>query len=233
MNDLPSTLLHPIALTSVLWLTLNGVTARILGRPIGPRLQAAWGLVSVGLLFVPVGPVSLGRWVESFFPNPSLLGIAFVLALLWRNVTQRELLRPADLRALLAIAAVCGSLLYLNPLWGRAVDFYYFGWRNGPAIWTITALALFLLAVGNRAGVVLTAALAAFATSAFESDNAWDYVVDPLIWLVSLGTFGLRTAAAIRRRWMEGEARKTAVDATGERQPNPGPNVPRSAPADL
>jgi hypothetical protein len=32
---------------------------------------------------------------------------------------------------------------------------------------------------------------------------------------------------------MEGEARKTAVDATGERHPNPGPNVPRSAPADL
>ncbi len=233
MNDLPSTLLHPIALTSVLWLTLNGVTARILGRPIGPRLQAAWGLVSVGLLFVPVGPVSLGRWVESFFPNPSLLGIAFVLALLWRNLTQRELLRPADIRALLAIAAIGGSLLYLNPLWGRAVDFYYFGWRNGPAIWTITALALFLLAVGNRVGVVLTAALAAFAMSALESENAWDYVVDPLIWLVSLGTFGLRAAAAIRRRWMEGGAQKAGVEATGERPAEPVASVPRSAPADL
>ena len=233
MNHLPSTLLHPIALTGVIWLTLNWATARMRGRPIGPRLQAAWGLVSVGLLFVPIGSVSLGRWVESFYPNPSLVGMALVLTLLWRNLTQRELLRPADLRALLTIAAVGGSLLYLNPLWGRAVDFYYFGWRNGPAIWMITALALFLLAVGNRAGVVLTAALAAFAVGALESNNAWDYVVDPLIWLVSLGTLSLRTATAIRRRWTEDGARKASAEATGERRTEPVANVPRSAPADL
>ena len=113
------------------------------------------------------------------------------------------------------------------------MDFYYFGWRNGPAIWTITALALFLLAVGNRVGVVLTAALAAFAMSALESETAWDYVVDPLIWLVSLGTFGLRAAAAIRRRWMEGGAQKAGVEATGERPAEPVASVPRSAPADL
>ncbi len=233
MSNLPTTLLHPLALAGVLWLVLIWTVGKVCGRPATRRLKGWLGPLAVALLFVPVGPVSLGRWVESFYPNPSLLGIAFVAALLWRSLTQRDLLRPTDLRALLTIAAVAGSILYLNPLWGRAADFYYFGWRSGPAIWTITALALFLLAVGNRSGVVLTAALAAFATSALESDNAWDYVVDPVIWVISLGVITVRTGAALRRRWAEGSSRTGAAAATGERRPEAVASVARSAPADL
>jgi hypothetical protein len=233
MSTLPTTLLHPLALAGALWVLLLWIAGKVLGRP-APRLwQAGLGALAVALLFVPVGPVSLGRWVESFYPNPSLPGIAFVLALLWRSLLHRDLLRPADLRALLAFTAVAGSLLYLNPLWGRAADFYYFGWRSGPAIWTITAVALFLLAVGNRAGLVLTAALGAFALSALESNNAWDYVVDPAVWLVSLGALGLRGMAAVQRRWTERSARASAPVSGAERETTPVASVPRSAPADL
>lgn len=233
MSILPTTLLHPLALAGALWVLLLWIAGKGLGRPAPRRWQAGLGALAIALLFVPVGPVSLGRWVESFYPNPSLPGIAFVLALLWRSLLQRDLRRPADLRALLAFTAVAGSLLYLNPLWGRAVDFYYFGWRSGPAIWTITAVALFLLAVGNRAGLVLTAALGAFALSALESDNAWDYVVDPAIWLVSLGTLGFRALAAVRGRWAEPSARAAALVPGAERDTTPVGSVPRSAPADL
>ena len=233
MNMLPTTLLHPLALAGALWVRLLWTAGKLRGRPASRPLQAGLGVLAVALLFLPVGSVSLGRWVESFYPNPSLPGIAFILALLWRNLFQRDLLRPADVRALLGVAAVAGSLLYLNPLWGRAVDFYYFGWRSGPAIWTITAVALFLLAVGNRTGLVLTAALGAFALSALESDNAWDYVVDPVIWLVSLGTLGLRAFAVAHRRWTERSARVSDPVTGPERETPPVGSVPRSAPADL
>lgn len=234
MSNLPTTLLHPIALAGALWVILLWAAGKTLGRPAGRRLQLMLGTLACALLFLPVESVSLGRWVESFYPNPSLLGIAFVLALLWRSLAQRDLLRPADLRALLNIAAIAGSLLYLNPLWGRAVDFYYFGWRSGPAIWTITALALGLLAVGNRAGIVLTAALGAFALGALESDNAWDYVVDPAVWLVALGALSLRMIAAVRRRWTEGPRKDpSAVAPAGSAANPPVAGVPRSAPADL
>lgn len=233
MNSLPTTLLHPLALTGALWVTLLWAATKVLGRPAGRRLQLALGVLAGALLLVPVESVSLGRWVESFYPNPSLLSIAVVLALLWRELSQRDLLRPADLRALLNLAAIAGSLLYLNPLWGRAVDFYYFGWRSGPAIWTITALALFLLAVGNRAGIVLTAALGAFALSALESNNAWDYVVDPAIWMISLGALTLRTLASVRRRWTERSRGAPAVAAASPEAHPPVARVPRSAPADL
>lgn len=233
MNSLPTTLLHPIALTGALWVILLWTAAKLLGRPAGRRLQFALGAFAGALLLLPVESVSLGRWVESFYPNPSLLSVAFVFALLWRHLSQRDLLRPADLRALLNVAAIAGSLLYLNPLWGRAVDFYYFGWRSGPAIWTITAMALFLLAVGNRAGIVLTAALGAFALSALESNNAWDYVVDPAIWMISLGALTLRMLASMRRRWTERSRDAPAIAAASAEAHPPVASVPRSAPVDL
>ncbi len=231
MNGLPTTLLHPIALIGALWVILLWAAAKLLGRPAGRRLQLTLGAIAGALLFVPVESVSLGRWVESFYPNPSLLSITFVLALLWRHFSQRDLLRPADLRALLNVAAIAGSLLYLNPLWGRAVDFYYFGWRSGPAIWTITALALFLLAVGNRAGIVLTAALGAFALNALESNNAWDYVVDPAIWLAALGALILRVLTALGKRWAERTRRPSTVAAPASA--STVESVPGPATADL
>jgi len=84
--------------------------------------------------------------------------------------------------------------------------------------WTLAALAAALLAGGNRLGVLLLAALLGYSVQALESQDCWDYALDPIFWIWSLGAVGtgiVREAA----RWVlgkrEGRARR------GEEQPVP------------
>jgi len=62
------------------------------------------------------------------------------------------------------------------------------------------ALAVLAIAGGLRAGLLLVAALAALGLDALESRNAWDYVIDPFYWLLSLGMLGATFLRAIRQR---------------------------------
>jgi hypothetical protein len=52
----------------------------------------------------------------------------------------------------------------------------------------------------------LVAALAALGLEALESRNAWDYVIDPFYWLLSLGMLGAILLRSVRRRRASGAA---------------------------
>jgi hypothetical protein len=83
--------------------------------------------------------------------------------------------------------AITGSVLYLHPIFFRSLDLYYWGWDRAGAAWALAALAGIFLAGGNRLGVLLLGALIAYSVDALESANCWDYLIDPLYWLISLG----------------------------------------------
>ena len=68
------------------------------------------------------------------------------------------------------------------------------------------ALAVLALVGGLRAGLLLVAALAALGLEALESRNAWDYVIDPFYWLLSLGMLGAILLRSVRRRRTSGAA---------------------------
>ena len=104
-----------------------------------------------------------------------------------RQLGGRAILKAADWRALWRFGAIGGSVLYLHPLVFRSVDLYYWGWHHDVAVWSMAALALTALAFGNRAGVLFLAGLIAYELQALESHNGWDYLVDPIFWLICLG----------------------------------------------
>jgi len=68
------------------------------------------------------------------------------------------------------------------------------------------ALAVLAIAGGLRAGLLLVAALAALGLDALESRNAWDYVIDPFYWLLSLGMLAAIWLRAARRSRRAGPA---------------------------
>jgi hypothetical protein len=88
--------------------------------------------------------------------------------------------------------AFAGSALYLHPMFLGAVDLYYWGWERTWAVWGLAAMAGVLLLWGNRLGVLFLAALIAYAVNALESQNCWDYIMDPFYWLISVGVVGTR-----------------------------------------
>ena len=176
------------ALVSVatLWLALLWLVARLDRTRFALPLKVACGLATPLLLFVPVGGLPLWSSAFSFFPNPSLPILGMVSAALCRRLCGVALFKPADWRATWIFGAIAGSALYLHPVWFRSLDLYYWGWDREGAAWCLAALAVVFLAWGNRLGVLLLGALIAYSIDALESANCWDYLVDPLYWLISL-----------------------------------------------
>jgi hypothetical protein len=187
------------AVILLLWAGLAAAARRLspAGFSCGRRLLL--GLAAAGLAFVPVGGVPLWVRAFSFHPNPSLplLGLGVVA---WgRVVLERTWFGRDDWYALWVFGAVAGTLLYGHPLVATDVDVYFWGWERGVAASVLGALAVLAIGCGLRAGLLLVAALAALGLDALESRNAWDYVIDPFYWLLSLGMISTILLRAVRR----------------------------------
>ena len=194
---------HAMILLATLWLVLLWAAARLrVGRGLR-RVSLGFCVAAALLLFVPVQGLRLSTWAFGFWTNPSMLLLGVVCAGLWQRLFRVDVLKPADWTATWAFGAVAGSVLYLHPMIFGSVDLYYWGWERGVAAWGLAAVAIGLLAIGNRLGALLLAALTGFACDALESANCWDYVVDPIFWLLSLGVLAGRAWRGLATRGRE------------------------------
>ncbi|MDO8544306.1 MAG: hypothetical protein Q7S40_28025 [Opitutaceae bacterium] len=157
------------------------------------------GIAAVLLLFVPAGGLPLWNRAFSFYPNPSLPMLGIVCAALWQRLLGIAVFKPADWRATWIFGALAGTVLYLHPIVLGAVDLYYWGWERDTATWALAGAAAVFLAGGNRLGVLLLAALIGYAVNALESRNGWDYVMDPIYWVISVGVLVQWSLASVFR----------------------------------
>lgn len=201
MNFSPTAAFHALVAGAMLWLVLGWLGSRLQIRRRPRTTQLVFGVVAVALLFLPLGGNSLWSRAFSVYPNPSLPMLGLLCAALWQRLLGLAIFRPADWRATWVAGAVAGTALYLNPLVFGSVDLYYWGWERDTAPWVLAALATGFLIRGNRLGVLLLAGLMAYAVTALESHNCWDYVMDPIYWLASLAALGLSAFRAARRRF--------------------------------
>ncbi|MBM3843759.1 MAG: hypothetical protein FJ397_10960 [Verrucomicrobia bacterium] len=194
------------AVILLLWAGLAAVACRFAPHGFSPRRRLLLGLVAAALAFLPAGGVPLWVRAFSFHPNPCLplLGLGVVA---WgRVVLERSWFGREDWLALWGFGAVAGTVLYGHPLVATDVDVYFWGWERGVAASVLGALAVLAIAGGLRAGLLLVAALAALGLDALESRNAWDYVIDPFYWLLSLGMLAAIWLRAARRARRAGPA---------------------------
>ncbi|HRE04854.1 MAG TPA: hypothetical protein PKX00_04540 [Opitutaceae bacterium] len=196
----------------------------VTGKSAGLGVNLATGGATAGLLLLPLGGSTVGTWIQSFHPNPSVPGFCLIGAALYHRLFGGVLLKGADLRALLLFGTVVGSVLYLHTLWPNASDLYYWGWLDQAAIWTMAAVAVAYLLAGNRMGVLILLSLMAYTLRALESENAWDYVIDPVTWLVCMA---LQLMWLFRATWKGlGAVRRALRAATGRQGPGYGAVAP-------
>jgi hypothetical protein len=191
----------PFVAGAALWLALLWGCARLGVRGCTRRVKLGFGVVTALSLFLPMDGLRVWSWGFSVCPNPSLPLLGLVCAGLWQRVFGLAVFKPADWQAAWIFGLVAGSVLYLHPMLFGAIDFYFWGWDREVAIACAGALAVAFLAAGNRFGVLLLAALIAYAVDALESANFWDYAVDPVYWLIGVVVTVTRgTAWCLARR---------------------------------
>ena len=151
------------------------------GRPAVKGLLAA----AAAAVFIPVEGMPLGRWLHGIDGG---LSIPFLAVLLDRGVAAwraRPLLdRPARAAAGW-FGLACGISLYPAALGLSGFDPYVLGWTSPVVMLVAAAVAAALVWRGNRFGYVLLVAGLLWQLDVLESENAWDYLVDPIFFLLS------------------------------------------------
>ncbi len=166
-------------------------------------------LGGVATLLMPAGQFPVWLWAYSAHANLSLSLVAVSVVMLVQAGTGFRWFRRADWWALWSVGALAGTLLYLPSLGLPFYDPYRLHW-DGRWVWGgWIALTVALSAFGNRAGVLLLAGLLGYLLDALESDNLWDYMIDPPFWLLSVA--GLVVMAMRKRPHPDSGAPRSSV----------------------
>jgi hypothetical protein len=206
---------------SIVWLAeRSGVVLLIaaFGTLIGalfgrsPVYRAIAAAILVGISLVPFGSASGLTFLYSVVGPLSLATIVGCAVYIGSALG----LTPAPPRHTVLLAAVLvailGLALYPASLGFLPWDPYRMGFHG---IWLPAALIVIAAAAAAMSSVVvplwIAAAAAAWQLSLFASQNLWDYVIDPVVWIASLVLLAVAAVRRIKHRLRAGARRRGAA----------------------
>ena len=148
------------------------------------------------LLLIPLGTLPLAAYVRGITGDLSITTLVLMCSAQLRPWCGCVEVRDSHRFALLGLVVLAALGLYPMALGVGAYDPYQLGYGNLPFV---VALLLLALAAWLRGYAVITLCIAlamlAWAVGWYESDNLWDYLIDPFVSvyaLASLVVFGFR-----------------------------------------
>jgi len=184
----------PVLLTTAL---LQAIAA-LCGRRVRGRMPAiATALLATAIMFIPVRDLPFGRWIISLNANFSIPLTAVLFSGVVRGFFSIRLLDDKALLTCWIFSLAAGLFLYPMALGLGRWDPYGAGWGFSWLFVLLLGVTLVLLAMNNRFAVVLMGVMAAYNLGLLESTNLWDYLVDPVLVVISL--IGLGWRIGVRR----------------------------------
>jgi hypothetical protein len=165
-------------------------------HPTGWILTMTLASASLVMVILPIGGLPVGRWWVSLYPNPSIPLTALLLSWVLKNAFQLNLLDMKTIQTCRWFSLLAGAALYPMALGAGTFDPYGAGWYFSWLFVLLFVITLVLLFLKNRFSVILLATILAFNLHLLESNNLWDYLVDPILILVVLA--GLAAQVIIR-----------------------------------
>jgi hypothetical protein len=171
-------------------LVIQCVAVKVKKPPHGWRLSSILAIISGIIAFLPVGGLPLARWLIGINANFSFPLVACVFNKAWEHASGSRLLDRQASMASWVFGLFSGLVLYPMALGLGGFDPYASGWGFSWLFASLAILTIALLLIKNRFAVVLMACILAYDLKLLESQNLWDYVVDPFFALFSLAALG-------------------------------------------
>lgn len=147
----------------------------------------AIGIVGIGLQ-VPILDTTAFFYLRGVFGDFSATHVVWALVTLINSIAARQIIViPQRQKITVAlILLVCAALFYPSALGAIGFDIYRMGFEPFMMLMVLGALALLAWYRGeNFLLVAITAGVLAFTLSLLESNNLWDYLLDPLLVIYS------------------------------------------------
>ncbi len=152
----------------------------------GRRRALLQGAVFALMLF-PFGGMPFAAYVRGITGDLSITALALLCCTMLRPWCGSAAARGRHRLALLTLIALAGLGLYPTALGAGAYDPYHLGYGN---MQFVAALLLLALAAWLRGYSMITLCIAsatlAWTVGWYESDNLWDYLLDPFVAIYAL-----------------------------------------------
>lgn len=188
------------------WVIIASVARRLLTMIgwTGFRPGPAWIPPLLGAVaLAPISGLPLGRWLYGLSGGFSIPFILLLLDDTLSPLLRRPILDDWERRAGAWFGVSAAATLYPLALGLGPFDPYSLGWQIPAVYGMVSFIAALLAAIGNRFSLVILAAGIAWHAGFLESENAWDYLVDPIYGAVAalaLVTDGAGSLVARRRK---------------------------------
>ncbi len=182
-----------------------GIVLTCLGIRCAVRLTSSWPLrlgIVAAVVFaafgISFGDVSLAGFVIALQSEPSFALLLIVAICATRAIWPYSITQESIYRLCLCYLLL-GIILYPSALGFGPVDLYAVGYHPYATVVLLLASLLVCLFFATRiVGVWVAPALLAHSYGVGESDNVWDYLIDPIafscsLWLVAERVSRLRT----------------------------------------
>lgn len=156
-----------------------------------PPLRFGAGLAVIAAsLCVSAGPRSLFAWMVSAIERPSFPGFVLLAVLAISATTGRRVATSAEYRFATLMLALAGIALYPGATGFLNADPYVIGYSGYLLPTAVAIVIVYALWSGYFiTALALNVGIAGFLLEAGASRNLWDYVIDPVAWIIGCGTW--------------------------------------------
>jgi hypothetical protein len=165
------------------------------------RFTTSWGwlgpvaLAAMSVAWIPIRGIPLGGYPRGLVGDLSITTFILLAASLITALSGRGVLGTRSRAALAGWAAVAGVVLYPQTLGLTRLDPYELGYRPRALVLLVAGLVVWWWWGRLGAALVLTSGVAAFNLGLLESDNLWDYLLDPALFIWAVCVLVARSAA--------------------------------------
>ncbi|NOY16018.1 MAG: hypothetical protein GXP23_03605 [Gammaproteobacteria bacterium] len=150
---------------------------------IGRRLFVT--AVLIVSLIVPVVDGNLWLWINGAVGELSIMSMILLAGFILRSLAGRGFLLPSTRRHLYFFILLTGALLFPATLGLTQFDPYVLGYGFEISLLLLSFSILYWIFKQRQLAMILWVVVAAGEAGILFSQNTWDYLIDPLLWLVS------------------------------------------------
>jgi hypothetical protein len=172
-----------VNISTLLIVAASAVQLSFLFKPLY-RLLAVTCLILLSVI-LPVAGSNPWKWINGAIGELSIMTMILLAGFIIRKLTGFSLTGFNTRLHIYLLIFIAGLLLFPATLGLTQFDPYSLGYRFELSLFLLVLSILYWILQQRQLAIILLIIVAANETGILSSNNTWDYLIDPLLWIAS------------------------------------------------